>query len=105
MDWGSCIVKQKLETVRLWCRLKQEPENRISSIVHHWSHNIGNSWEKRTLSFVSHYHLEEVMLVDRPAKQRLRQTEIKSWKRKLMDNGNDQNSNKLRTYRTYKTQF
>ena len=108
MDWGSCIVKQKLETVRLWCRLKQKPETRISSIVAHWSHNIHNSWGKRVLSFVSEYNLEEVMLADRPEKsvsislrkQWLRQTEIENWKRKLMANGN-----KLRTYRTYKTQF
>ena len=39
------------------------------------------------------------------AKQRLRQTEIENGKRKLMDNRNNQHGNKLRTYRTYKTQF
>ena len=53
------------------------------------------------------------MLIYRPvksacihrAKQRLKQAEIESWKNKLMHNGNDQNGNKLRTYRTYKSQF
>ena len=26
MGWVSCIVKQKLETVRLWCRLKHQAD-------------------------------------------------------------------------------
>ena len=113
MGWDSCIVKQKLETVRLWCRLKHQAESRLSSKVHHWSLNIGNSWEKRMMSFIAELNLADVMLVDRPvksacihrAKQRLKQAEIESWKNKLMQNGNDQNGNKLRTYRTYKSQF
>ena len=39
------------------------------------------------------------------AKERLRHAEIEKWKNKLMHGGNDQNGNKLRTYRTYKTEF
>ena len=45
MGWVSCFVKQKLETVRLWCILKQMPENRLSSVVHKWSINIYKSWK------------------------------------------------------------
>ena len=40
MGLHSCYVKQKLEMVRLWCRMKQMPENRLSSVVHKWSLNI-----------------------------------------------------------------
>ena len=113
MGIDSCIVKQKLETVRLWCRIKQLPESRQSSIVHKWSLNISKSWEKIMLSFIAENNLEDVMLVDKPdkaacitlAKQKLIHTETVKWQAKLMSNGNDQNGNKLRTYRTYKTQF
>ena len=53
MGIDSCIVKQKLETVRLWCRIKQLSESRQSSIVHKWSLNISKSWEKIMLSFIA----------------------------------------------------
>ena len=29
LGWNSCEVKQRVETVRLWCRLKNMPEHRI----------------------------------------------------------------------------
>ena len=29
LGWSSCEVKQKVESVRLWCRLQIMPENRI----------------------------------------------------------------------------
>ena len=64
MGWDSCIVKQKLETVRLWCRLKHQAKNRLSSKVHHWSLHIGNSWEKRIMSFIAELNLADVMLID-----------------------------------------
>ena len=98
MGWDSCIIKQKLETVRLWCRLKQQSENRLSSKVHHWPLNIGNSWEKRMMSFIVEFNLADVLLIDRPEKsacihrvnQRLRQAEIESGTNKRMHNRNDQ---------------
>ena len=68
IGWDSCIIKQKLETVRLWCRLKQQSENRLSSKVHHWSLNIGNSWEKRMMSFIAEFYWADVLLIDRPDK-------------------------------------
>ena len=65
------------------------------------------------LSFISDYNLQNAMLVDRPeksvciwlAKQKLTEIENEKWQQKLMSNGSEQNGNKLRTYRTYKTQF
>lgn len=113
MGWVSCAVKQKLETIRLWCRLKQMPENRLSAIVHKWSFNIGKSWEKTMLSFIAEYNLETVMLVTLPDKRaclslaRLNITDVENakWREKLMNDGTDQNGNKLRTYRKYKTTF
>ena len=37
LGWSSCEVKQKVETVRLWCRLRNMPEHRIIRRVHEWS--------------------------------------------------------------------
>ena len=65
------------------------------------------------LSFINEFDLVDAMLTDKPektrcmnlAKERLRHAEIEKWKNKLMHDGNDQNGNKLRTNRTYKTEF
>ena len=37
LGWSSCEVKQKVESVRLWCRLHNMPEHRIVRRVHNWS--------------------------------------------------------------------
>ena len=37
MGWVSAEVQQKLETVRLWCRLRNTPEDRIIQKIHNWS--------------------------------------------------------------------
>ena len=61
MGWDSCIIKQKLETVRLWCRLKNQHESRLSSKVHKLSLNIGNSWEKHMISFINEFDLVDAV--------------------------------------------
>ena len=45
MGWLSCEVKQKLDIVRLWCRLRNMPENRLVIHIHNYSLNRGKSWE------------------------------------------------------------
>ena len=47
MGWVSAEVKQKLETVHLWCRLRNMPEDRRIQKIHNWSFSVGNSWENR----------------------------------------------------------
>ena len=70
MGWSSCATKQKLECVRLWCRLKQMSAERITRRIYNWSCAIGKSWEKRMLNFISQSHLDNYMLVDNPSKKR-----------------------------------
>ena len=36
LGWSSREVKQKVESVRLWCRLHNMPERRIVRRVHNW---------------------------------------------------------------------
>ena len=45
LGWNSCEVKQKVETVRLWCRLRNMPEHRIIRPVHEWSLPKSRTWE------------------------------------------------------------
>ena len=53
--WESCLIKQRCEMVRLWNRLIQLPEERLTKIVFNWS-RIGHSpWIRDQFSqFVSH---------------------------------------------------
>ena len=52
MGWVSAEVKQKLETVRLWCRLRNMSADRTVQKIHTWSFNTGNTWENRMLKFI-----------------------------------------------------
>ena len=85
--------------------------SRLSSKVHHWSLNIGNSCKKHMMSFIAKLNLSDVMLIDRPVKsQPPSETTTKTSRNRILEKqtyayGNDQNGNKLRTYRTYKSQF
>ncbi len=36
MGWESCLVKQRCETVRLWIRLVQLPEERLTKKIFIW---------------------------------------------------------------------
>ena len=107
--WSSCEVKQKVETVRLWCRLRNMPEHRIIRRVHEWSLRKGRTWERKMLKFSDMHNLDELISIESPNKSacvsaaRDILTEIDNDKlhQKLMSKCNAVNGNKLRTYRQY----
>ena len=111
LGWSSCEVKQKVESVRLWCRLHNTPEHRIVRRVHNWSLTKGRSWEKKMLKFIDTHNLSDLMLAPNPnksscvsvARHILNDIDKDKWLQKLMSDGNALNGNKLRTYRQYKT--
>ncbi|MCG8045103.1 MAG: reverse transcriptase family protein, partial [Candidatus Thiodiazotropha endolucinida] len=113
MGWISAENKQKLETVRLWCRLRNMPEQRTIRKIHNWSFSIGKSWENNMLKFIESLGIQEHMLVPSPSKymcmklarEKLIATEKLNWENQLLSDGNSENGNKLRTYRTYKNIF
>ncbi|CAH1801802.1 unnamed protein product, partial [Owenia fusiformis] len=45
MCWVSVNTKQKVEATRLWCRLKNMSEHRITKKIHLWALTQHNSWE------------------------------------------------------------
>ena len=110
MGWVSADTKQKLETVRLWCRLRNMPEQRSIRKIHEWSFSIGKSWENRMLKFIESLGIREPMSVPNPSKyvclklarEKLIAIEKQGWQNQLASDGNSENGNKLRTYRTYK---
>ena len=110
MGWVSADTKQKLETVRLWCRLRNMPEQRSIRKIHEWSFSVGKSLENRMLKFIESLGIREPMSVPNPSKyvclklarEKLIAIEKQSWQNQLASDGNSENGNKLRTYRTYK---
>lgn len=111
MGWVSAEVKQKLETVRLWCRLRNMPAGRITQKIHLWSFNTGNSWENRMLKVIDSLGIRESMLAQNPSKvmclkiarEKLIARDKQNWQNQLFDDRNgSENGNKLRTYRKYK---
>lgn len=110
MGWASAEVKQKIETVRLWCRIRNMPESRMIYKIHNWSLSVGRSWENKMLKFIDSLNIRDCMMAPKPskyiclklAKEKLIEIDSHKWKEKLMHDGNNENGNKLRTYRTYK---
>ena len=113
LGWNSCEVKQRVETVRLWCRLKNMPEHRIIRRIHEWSLPKSRTWERKMQKFSETHNIEELMLTENPNKtvcvstvhDKLTERDNTKWYQKLMSNGNAENGNKLRTYRQYKSVF
>ena len=107
----SAEVKQKIECVRLWCRLKTMPEDRTAHKVHQWSFSMRRSWENTMLKQINELDLQCMLapvpnktLCLKQAREKLNQIDRQHWEDSLLCNGRDEsNGNKLRTYRTYKT--
>ena len=68
MGWLSADVKQKLETVRLWVRLRNMPADRTIQKIHTWSFNTGNSWGNRMLKFIDSLEMRDSLLAQNPSK-------------------------------------
>ena len=61
LEWSSCEVKQNVETVCLWCRLRNVPKHRIIQRVHEWSLRKVRTWERKMLKFSDMHNLDELM--------------------------------------------
>ena len=112
MGWVSAEVKQKLECTRLWCRLKNMPEDRTARKIHQWSLSERRSWENCMLNLIEQLGIEDCMLSPQPSKaacmkiskEKLIRIDTQNWENEIACNGRDENNgNKLRTYRTYKS--
>ena len=114
MGWHSCEVKQKLNVVRLWCRLKTMSNNRLVKKMHTYSLNRARSWEFKSRKLFESLAIDNFLLTDNPCKsecvwktkEKLKENDKGAWFNCLLSNGKEANSgNKLRTYRLYKSTF
>ena len=111
MGLSSCISKQRLEACRMYFKLENITEQRLVKKVFQWSSTHGMSWERRFRSFIDNIGLQH--LLDRSdmslksklkcVKEKLTVIDSNTWKSKLWNDVSQENGNKLRTYRLYKT--
>ena len=110
MGWVAAEVKKTLETVRLWSRLRNMPDDRTIRKIHDWGFSIGRSWENRMLNLFDSLSLQDSMLAPSPskstclalAKKKLIEIDTQKWHNQLFTDGKGLDSgNKLRTYRKY----
>ena len=116
MGWSSVLCKQRLEVVRLWCRLRNLPENRLTKRVFkwsfqragnnqkNWSHKVCNMFESLDLSYLNCTDNIDTKFTLDYCRNVLQESDRQLWSKCLWDDShNVENGNKLRTYRTFKT--
>lgn len=111
MGWTSCIMKQRIEASRLFFKVEGTSEDRLVKRVFMWSGSHGKSWESRFKSFMNNIGLIGVLNRDncplknkvKCVKDKLKSVDIENWKNKLWNDSGQENGNKLRTYRIYKS--
>ena len=109
MGWSSCVIKQNIEACRLYFKLENVTDQRLLKKVFHWSSSHGKSWRFR--SFIDNIGLQHLLnRCDLSLKNRLKCVKEKintidadNWKSKLWNDVSQENGNKLRTHRVYKT--
>ena len=113
LGWASAETKQKLEVVRLWCRLRNLSDDRLVRHIHLLFVNKPRTWEKQAAKLFNDLNISNIMLIDKPCKSLCIRTardvlfnaDISSWHAGLHRNGSVDNGNKLRTYRCYKKEY
>lgn len=111
MGWSSCSVKQKIEAGRLYFKLERTDENRLVKKTFNWSSTHGKSWERRFQVLMRNIGLDDLLNRRdlspknkvKSLKYKLKLLDSENWKSKLWDDTSQENGNKLRTYRLYKT--
>ena len=117
MGWQSLSVSCKAETVRLWSRIKNMDESRLTKQVFNWSASLAGRRHKNwnymlgeLLQSLELGHFQGFMGINShflvtTVKERLGVLDDNHWSQNLWNDVNKPNGNKLRTYRTYKTEL
>ena len=104
MGWNSCFVKAKIEVFRLWIKLRNVEDDRILKRIHNWSKLNGRGWEARVLKLANGLNVSDLIQdihlpirsVLNVLKETLSNKDYENWNKQLNE------SEKLRTYKTYK---
>ena len=118
LGWGSWNIKQYTEVVRMWLRLSNMDPSRLTSKVFkhnctkaiicrmkNWEKSIMDIFELHDLSFLNEIGKCDTNIVLRNCKEKLITQAASDWYNMLWDDSGLVNGNKLRTYRTFKTEL
>ena len=109
MGYGSTKSNQYLESFRLFLKIRNTDDSRLTYKVHMWSMNIGRSWDKKCVEIAN--NLDFMNIIDGPfsiqhklkvIKEFMFNNDKTEWFNNLYDDRNEPNGNKLRTFRMYK---
>lgn len=104
MGWEPCVVKQRVEVLRLWNRLVHLPEERLTRKVFNWDRAHRHPWSKEVLEILTAVNLQTLFLNSIQCKitnvrQTLFNTYKEQWKLKSLQKP------KLRSYVQFKENF
>ena len=116
MGWTLPLHKQYCEVARYWVRLKNLRENRLCAQVHHWSLRLNKrySWEKTVKDILLKFNLENMINpqsrlnskhVISLLEENMLPIDQEHWLNALWDDRKNENGNKLRLYRCYKSHW
>ena len=117
MGWISIYTCQKLEVIRLWCRLCNLPATRLTKHVFQWSFDLAQNRMKNWEYFVLEmYRLNDLDFLNviqprftpaiiQQSLSILKTAENQQWENDLPNDPNLINGNKLRTYRCFKSRL
>ena len=119
LGWSSLLCKQHLEVIRLWLRLKIMDVSRLTAKVfkynctqaitfrkRNWEYNVVKLFKSKDLEFLINIGNEiNCKSILKECEQLLTTADTECWYRKLWDDSNQENGNKLRTYRLFKNEL
>jgi hypothetical protein len=116
IGWNSMIFHTRLETVRLYCRLKNIDQNRLTYKVFSWSNQVASTkcknWVFHVKKFLRQHNLLNIVDSDIGIKEILSKCkdvfhnlDKNKWSQSLWNDKNNANGNKLRTYRLFKNEL
>ena len=109
MGFYSCHTNQMIEVLRYYFRICNYSDNRIPFVINERSENITNSWHHRVKKMSEKYNLVDILNSNENAnaklvliKEKLFDIDNQKWWSEVHNDRNNENGNKLRTYRQYK---
>ena len=109
MGFYSCHTNQMIEVFRYYFRICNYSDNRIPFVINERSENITNSWHYRVKKISEKYNLVDILNSNESAnaklvliKEKLCDIDNHKWWSEVHNDRNNENGNKLRTYRQYK---
>ncbi|CAH1787923.1 unnamed protein product, partial [Owenia fusiformis] len=112
MCWTDPNVRQKIEKARQWCRFKNMNNDRITKTIHNWSLTQPRSWDSKVKlelqqekadHFLTDDHIPSVKYEIKKYRSDLNSKQHITWHNSIWnDSRNQENGNKLRTYRLHK---